>query len=233
MAETDHYKTLGISSSATQAEIKRAYRALAKQFHPDTQGNQADRTQIIAINAAYEVLGDVQQRLAYDLGQDGSHIHQATVNRERRTQAVQNQYRQQRQANQGEEMQVSLWIKKVYTPINRLLNQILNPLKSEIKTLAADPFDDELMEGFQAYLEDCRTWQDKAQALFQSMPNPPQTANFAAQLYYCLNQVGDGIEELERFTTCYNEDYLHTGQEMFRMAKRLKKEIQEIAKQFR
>ncbi|MCB9809799.1 DnaJ domain-containing protein [Candidatus Peribacteria bacterium] len=59
----DYYKTLGVSKTATEAEIKKAYRALAKEHHPDKGG---DETQFKAINEAYEVLSDSKKRQQYD-----------------------------------------------------------------------------------------------------------------------------------------------------------------------
>lgn len=54
------------------------------------------------------------------------------------------------------------------------------------------------------------------------MPNPANLAGVAAHLYYCLNQVGDGLDELEFFTLNYDDHYLHTGQELFRIAEGLR-----------
>jgi molecular chaperone DnaJ len=99
-------------------------------------------------------------------------------------------------------------------------------LQRQIDDLAADPFDDELMEDFQAYLQDCRDLLQQADKTFRSIPNPPSVAGVAANLYYCLNQVGDGIEQLEFFTNNYDEYYLHTGQELFRIATGLRREAQ-------
>ena len=64
--EIDHYKTLGIAASATQAEVKQAYRKLAKQLHPDSQTAQSNHDKIAQVNAAYEVLGDASERQQYD-----------------------------------------------------------------------------------------------------------------------------------------------------------------------
>lgn len=60
---TDHYATLGVARSATADEIKRAFRRLASQHHPDKGGN-TQRFQ--EIQAAYDVLGDDTKRAAYD-----------------------------------------------------------------------------------------------------------------------------------------------------------------------
>jgi len=59
----DHYSTLGISKTASQEEIKSAYRKLAKQYHPDL-GGDADKFK--SINEAYDVLGDPSKRAEYD-----------------------------------------------------------------------------------------------------------------------------------------------------------------------
>jgi molecular chaperone DnaJ len=142
-------------------------------------------------------------------------------------------YRRQREANQASEEQLEQWLRQVYNPVDRLIAKILSPLKEEVRTLSADPFDDELMEGFQEYLETCRQWLEQAQTRFQSMPNPANAAGIAANLYYCLNQLEDGIEEMERFTYSYEESYLHTGQELFRISTRLRREAKDGIKTVR
>ncbi|MFI5240183.1 MAG: molecular chaperone DnaJ [Candidatus Saccharimonadia bacterium] len=60
----DYYDILGVSKSATDAEIKRAYRKLALQYHPDKTGG--DDTKFKQIGEAYEVLSDTQKRASYD-----------------------------------------------------------------------------------------------------------------------------------------------------------------------
>ena len=67
MADSNHYKTLNVSPNASQAEIKQAYRRLAKQHHPDSNQGAVDGEGIIRINAAYEVLGDSNNRQLYAL----------------------------------------------------------------------------------------------------------------------------------------------------------------------
>ncbi|MBI4225218.1 MAG: molecular chaperone DnaJ [Candidatus Sungbacteria bacterium] len=59
----DYYKTLGIARNATKDEIKKAYRKLAHQYHPDKGGNEA---QFKEISEAYQILSDDQKRSQYD-----------------------------------------------------------------------------------------------------------------------------------------------------------------------
>lgn len=66
----DPYDILGVSKSANDAEIKKAYRALAKKFHPDTRGgDQTAVRRFQEINAAYDILGDKEKRAQYDRGE--------------------------------------------------------------------------------------------------------------------------------------------------------------------
>ncbi len=63
----DYYKTLGVERSASQEDIKRAYRKLAMKYHPDRNpGNKAAEENFKQINEAYEVLGDAKKRAHYD-----------------------------------------------------------------------------------------------------------------------------------------------------------------------
>jgi molecular chaperone DnaJ len=228
---SNYYQTLNLEPNATQAEIKQAYRRLAKRFHPDSNHKAASHDRISQINAAYEVLGDPQSRRSYDQQlQYVSHLEAAgfstetVADRQQRTAAAHERYRKQREAEQDADQQLKLWLDRVYTPVNRLLNQILRPLKSQLKELSADPFDDELMQEFQTYIENCRNALSKAQKTFRSLPNPRTLAGIAANLYYCLNQVADGIEELDYFSQNYDDRHLHTGQELFRIAEGLRRE---------
>jgi Ca-activated chloride channel family protein len=66
--ETDYYTTLGLDSGATLAQIKRAYRKLARQVHPDLSEDHHASERFRAIQRAYEVLSNQTKRQAYDHG---------------------------------------------------------------------------------------------------------------------------------------------------------------------
>ena len=67
MAKADYYDQLGVDRSASAAELKSAYRKLAKKYHPDVNpGDAAAEQKFKDVSEAYEVLKDDQSRAAYD-----------------------------------------------------------------------------------------------------------------------------------------------------------------------
>lgn len=62
----DYYKVLGVEPGAGEAEIKQAYRRLARKFHPDVSKEKGAEDRFKAINEAYEVLRDKEKRTEYD-----------------------------------------------------------------------------------------------------------------------------------------------------------------------
>jgi DnaJ-class molecular chaperone len=68
----DHYKVLGVKPDASAEEIKRAYRTLAKKYHPDsTGGDKRAENKFKEVSTAYDVLGDPDKRAQYDALRSG------------------------------------------------------------------------------------------------------------------------------------------------------------------
>ncbi|MDF2903196.1 MAG: chaperone protein DnaJ, partial [Bacillus sp. (in: firmicutes)] len=66
MNKRDYYEVLGISKSASKEEIKKAYRKLSKQFHPDINKEDDAADKFKEVKEAYEILSDEQKRAHYD-----------------------------------------------------------------------------------------------------------------------------------------------------------------------
>jgi curved DNA-binding protein len=62
----DYYNTLGVDKAASQADIKKAYRKLVRQYHPDVSKHKDADAKTKELNEAYDVLGDAEKRAAYD-----------------------------------------------------------------------------------------------------------------------------------------------------------------------
>src|SRR5215471_4562559 len=67
MAKRDYYEVLGVSRGASEADIKKAYRRLARKLHPDVNpGDKSSQKRFQEVQEAYEVLKDAEKRGAYD-----------------------------------------------------------------------------------------------------------------------------------------------------------------------
>src|SRR3954454_14763700 len=79
MARRDYYDVLGVARSASEKDIRQAYRKLARQYHPDLNPNDKQaEAKFKEIGQAYEVLSDAEKRKSYDRwGHDFEKIEQA------------------------------------------------------------------------------------------------------------------------------------------------------------
>ena len=67
MAKRDHYQVLGVARDASEEDLKKAYRKLAMQYHPDrNQGDKGAEAKFKELNEAYDILKDAEKRAAYD-----------------------------------------------------------------------------------------------------------------------------------------------------------------------
>ena len=77
MAEQeDYYKILGVDRNASDEEIRKAYRKMARRYHPDIAGKQYEG-KFEQVNRAYSVLSDPKKKQMYDAGVDPDHPQQA------------------------------------------------------------------------------------------------------------------------------------------------------------
>jgi molecular chaperone DnaJ len=64
----DHYEALGVTRDATEDQIKKAYRRLARELHPDVNDAPEAQERFKTVTHAYEVLSDAEERRRYDMG---------------------------------------------------------------------------------------------------------------------------------------------------------------------
>ncbi|EAR01748.1 DnaJ C-terminal domain-containing protein [Maribacter sp. HTCC2170] len=99
----DYYSILGIQKGATQNDIKKAYRKLARKYHPDVNPNDTDaERKFKEINEAHEVLGNTDKRKKYDqYGKDWQHADE--IEKAKKAQQQQRGYRTQQSGGFGED----------------------------------------------------------------------------------------------------------------------------------
>ena len=103
---------------------------------------------------------------------------------------------------------------------------------AKIRDLSADPYDEILMDSFCLYLEQSKNKITKIKKIYTSFACPSIIRDFSLDLYHCLSHVEDGINELERFTMGYVDNYLHDGKAMIAIAKKKRKFLQSNKKEW-
>ena len=211
----DPYQILKVHPSAKLEEIKKAYRKLVKIHHPDKGGDSAV---MLEINSAWEILKKKHKDLNFN-----------KVNNSK----VYNQNEYKRKSNDYSNSEdIKKWFQNIYLPIDKLLGQIMNPLISKIRDLSADPYDQILMDSFCLYLEESKKKITKIKKIYISFASPSIIRDFSLDLYHCLSHVEDGINELERYTLGYVDNYLHDGKAMIAIAKKERKFLQSNKKEW-
>ncbi len=211
----DPYQILKVHPSAKLEEIKKAYRKLVKIHHPDKGGNAAV---MLEVNSAWEILKKKHKDLNLN-----------KVNNSK----LYNQNEYKREANSHSKTEdLKKWFQNIYLPIDKLLGQIINPMGAKIRDLSADPYDEILMDSFCLYLEQSKNKITKIKKIYTSFACPSIIRDFSLDLYHCLSHVEDGINELERYTMGYVDNYLHDGKAMIAFAKKKRKFLQRNKKEW-
>ena len=205
----DPYQILKVHPSAKLEEIKKAYRKLVKIHHPDKGGDSAV---MLEVNSAWETLKKKHKDINLNK------VNNSKVYK-------QNEYKRETD-NYSKSEDIKKWFQSIYLPIDKLLGQIINPLGSKIRDLSADPYDQILMDSFCLYLEESKNKITKIKKIYTSFASPSIIRDFSLDLYHCLSQVEDGLNELERYTMGYVDNYLHDGKAMIAIAKKKRKFLQ-------
>ena len=211
----DPYQILNVHPSANLEEIKKAYRKLVKIHHPDKGGDSAV---MLEVNSAWELLKNKHKDL-YLNKDNNSKVY------------TQNEYKRETN-NYSKSEDIRKWFQRIYLPIDKLLGQIINPLGSKIRDLSADPYDQTLMDSFCLYLEQSKNKINKIKKIYTSTASPSVIRDFSLELYHCLSHVDDGLNELERYTMGYVDNYLHDGRSMIAEAKKKRKFLQSNKKEW-
>ncbi len=215
--EKNFYKELGLEKNATKSEIKSSYRSLVKIHHPDAGG---EKERFLAIQNAWETLNDPIKKEKYDRTIFSSNTSFDSLNDN-----WEEKFNSKKYNSSIKDKEVEAWIKEIYTPINRLICQIIKPLNNEIKELSADPYDDQLMENFCNYISLAQNKIEKVDKIYNKKLVPKSISALGLDLYHCFSQVKDALSELDRYTQGYVDDYLFDGKEMIKEAKRIQSKM--------
>ena len=211
----DPYQILKVHPSAKLDEIKKAYIQLVKIHHPDKGGDSAV---MLEVNSAWEILKKKHKDLNFN------DVNNSKVYK-------QNEYKRETN-NYSKSEDIKKWFQNIYLPIDKLLGEIINPLASKIRDLSADPYDQKLMDSFCLYLEESKNKINKIKKIYTSFSCPEIIRDFSLDLYYCLSHAEDGINELERYTFGYVDNYLHDGKVMIAIAKKKRRLLQSNKKEW-
>jgi molecular chaperone DnaJ len=217
-----HYQTLGLNSDVSASEIKRAYRRLAKSEHPDAHEHRADTDaqraateEMMRINEAYATLIDRAKRAEYDVKiglRSGIIIKKPIFN-----------------AGQEDEERQK-FLRTVFYTVRNNLSKVLSAYKRELHDLSADPYDDRLIEAFQAYTDKIEdTVRRGSDALMQN--KTPRTLEGAVLLMrQSLAQAADGLDELRYYLGNFDYHHLTTAESLFRISTDLSKQALALTK---
>ena len=215
--EKNLYEELGLKKNATKSEIKSSYRSLVKKHHPDAGG---EKERFLAIQNAWETLNDPIKKEQYD-----RKIFSCSSSFDSLNGNWEDNFNSKKYNSTIKDKEVQTWIKEIYTPINRLISQIIKPLNNEIKELSADPYDDQLMENFCNYISLSQKKIDKVDKIYNKKLVPKPVSALGLDLYHCFSQVKDALLEFDRYTQGYVDDYLFDGKEMIKEAKRIQSKM--------
>lgn len=188
-----YYDRLGVAREADEDTIRLAYRAMAKRHHPDRPGG--DPRRMALLNEAYETLSDARKRSRYD-----ATLKPAAV-------------RVHRPAN-APFVDPGVFYQTVFVPVDAALDAGIGRLLDQLDDLSGDPYDDTLMEAFEAVVEEARRRFEEGTRRLATSPVPWQWQAAIALYEQGMRQVGDALEEFEAFPLNYHLDHLVDGRSL-------------------
>lgn len=221
-SEKTYYEILGLGPDCSTAEIKRTFRRLAKAAHPDLEyqnkteyERQKATEDMLRINEAYETLRDNRRRREYDvlIGITIS-IKQFEI----------------KENNEDEARQI--FLAKIFNPSRQSIQKIIMAYDKQIKDLAQDPFDDELVEAFGVYLADFEKILRKASNGLSSRPVPVTLSAAVHMMRLAIAQAVDALEEMTRFTQNYDYDHLSMAESLLRVTFDLLKQANALTRNY-
>lgn len=218
----NHYQTLGLNSDVTQQEIKRAYRKLAKIQHPDTlasvgsDAHQQATEEMVRLNEAYETLMDTGKRAEYDRRIGVGHV------------GIKGKRPQFNSADEDQERE--RFLRVVFHPARLAIVRILGNYKRQLRELSADPFDDQLLEQFEHYVDKVEdTLRNSANDLTKN-PNPQSLQAAVQMMRLAIAQAADGMEELRYYCSNFDHKHLTMAESLFRIASDLLRQALDLSK---
>lgn len=221
-----YYDVLGVTPDVSQVEIKRAYRKLVKNHHPDVayreltarQRNLANEI-TRKLNEAYEILKDRKKRAHYD-----SLIEARTRNSPSLGPV---QIIDPADSDEAREY----YLRQIFHPSRQGITKVLNKYKHELTLLSQDIYDDTLIAAFQKYTDDIEASLSKASKALSSKPTPRSLQPAELMMRYAIAQAADGLDELRSF--CQNYDYDHLGMagNLFKESNNLSRKALQLTRQ--
>ncbi|MBK16791.1 MAG: molecular chaperone DnaJ [Prochlorococcus sp. SP3034] len=217
MQRNNYYSIFGVNKDATKTELKAAYRSLVKKYHPDTGG---DKEKFLLIQLAWETLNDPIKKEKYDKKISFSN-ESLNIDNENWVKDLKGK----KQSSNITDSDIKAWMNNIYLPINKSISEIIKPLNNEIKKLSDDPYDETLMNSFCHYIAESQKKIEKASLKYKSQAVPEAISSLGLDLYHCFSQVQDALDEFDRYTQGYVDNYLFDGKQMMREAKMIQKKM--------
>lgn len=219
--QTNYYQMLGLAPEVSALEIKRAYRTLVKNHHPDVDYHDQDVSErkrateyMMQINEAYETLIDKSKRAAYDLLLTAAGRGRLTA---RFT-----------DLNEGENREV--YLRMNFHPARQSMLRVMKKYKRQLSDLSLDIYDDELVAAFEKYVDEVEDTLRKASQSLSARVVPSSLDGAVTMMRYSIAQAADGLDEMRRFCQNYDYDHLHMAENLFRESSDLSKQGLQLSK---